>query len=305
VRAHVAALRALSRDRLFTLVLILSLVATSVPLAPAQEAAAAVGDPFRFIYDQAGRLVASVTPTDTAIYAYDAVGNMTTITRQAATVLTVIEFAPHAGAVGTSVTISGTAFSPTPSLNTVKFNGTTATVLSATTTEIVTTVPAGATSGTISVKVGTTTKTTTASFSVANLAPTITGFTPGNGTNPVPVTISGTNFDTVPLNNNVRVNATWARVTAASATSLTVQVPPGVASGPVSVATVNGKATGNDFIVPPAPYAFADIAQTSRINPGSSGTVTISTAGKIALVLLKDWRTCHRFWWTNRHAPER
>ncbi|HEV8655339.1 MAG TPA: hypothetical protein VGR85_07510, partial [Candidatus Limnocylindria bacterium] len=65
------------------------------------------------------------------------------------------------------------------------------------------------------------------------------------------------------------------------------------------------KATGNDFIVPPAPYAFADIAQTSRINPGSSGTVTISTAGKIALVLLKDWRTCHRFWWTNRHAPER
>jgi RHS repeat-associated protein len=266
--------------------LVAALVVTSLLISPPEPAAAAAGDPFRFIYDQAGRLVASVTPTDTAIHTYDAVGNITAITRQAATVLTVIEFAPHAGAVGASVTIYGTAFSPTPSLNTVKFNGTTATVISSTTTEIVTTVPAGATTGTISVKVGTTTKTTTATFSVANLAPTITGFTPGNGTNPTPVTITGTNFDPVALNNNVRVNSTFAKVTAASATSLTFQVPPAVASGPITVATVNGKATSNNFIVPPAPYVFADIAQTVQINPGSSAAATIGTAGKIALVLI-------------------
>ncbi len=267
--------------------LVTLLVITSLLISPPGPAAAATGDPFRFIYDQAGRLVASVTPTDTAIYAYDAVGNITTITRQAATVLSVIEFAPHAGAVGATVTIYGTAFSPTPSLNTVKFNATTATVISATTTQIVTTVPAGATTGTISVKVGSTTKTTTAAFSVASLAPTITGFSPGSGTNPTPVTITGTNLDALPLNNNVRFNATWAKVTAASATSLTVQVPPGVASGPISVGTVNGKVvTSSEFIVPPAPYVFADIAQTIHINPGSSGTALVGAAGKIALVLI-------------------
>jgi len=191
-----AAARAASRDRLFVLMLALSLVATSVPLAPSIEAAGAVGDPFRFIYDQAGRLVASVTPTDTAIHTYDAVGNITGITRQAATTLAVIEFAPHAGAVGSSATIYGTAFSPTPSLNTVKFNGTTATVLSSTTTQIVTTVPAGATSGTISVKVGNTTKTTAATFAVGNTAPTITGFSPGVVDTTGSVTITGTNFET-------------------------------------------------------------------------------------------------------------
>jgi YD repeat-containing protein len=219
--------------------LVVLLVVTSLLISPPKPAAAAAGDPFRFIYDQAGRLVASVTPTDTAITTYDAVGNITAITRQAATVLTVIEFAPHAGAVDASVMIYGTAFSPTPSLNTVKFNGTTATVISSTTTQISTTVPPGATTGTISVKVGTTTKTTTATFSVANLAPTITGFTPGSGTNPTPVTITGTNFDTVLLNNNVRVNATFAKVTAATPTSLTVQVPHGVASGPEQLLSAN------------------------------------------------------------------
>src|SRR5688572_26850245 len=245
--------------------LVAALVVTSLLISPPEQAAAAAGDPFRFIYDEAGRLVASVTPTDTAIHAYDAVGNITSITRQAATVLTVIEFAPHAGTVGSSVTIYGTAFSPTPSLNTVKFNGTTATVLSSTTTQIVTTVPAGATSGTISVKVGNTTKTTTASFAVGSTAPTITGFSPGVVDTTGSVTITGTNFETSALNDAVTFSGTFATVTTASATSLTAQVPPMSVSGRVVVRTPNGKGTAsNDLFIAPPGYTAAQVGPTGR-----------------------------------------
>ena len=111
----------------------LSLITSSIALGPAHPAAAATGDPFRFIYDQDGRLRAAVTPTDSAKWTYDAVGNITAISRQAATTLSVIEFASHAGPVGATVHIYGTAFSTTPGSNTVKFNGTLATVSSSTT----------------------------------------------------------------------------------------------------------------------------------------------------------------------------
>ena len=68
----------------------LSLITSSIALGPAHPAAAATGDPFRFIYDQDGRLRAAVTPTDSAKWTYDAVGNITAISRQAATTLSVI-----------------------------------------------------------------------------------------------------------------------------------------------------------------------------------------------------------------------
>ena len=50
---------------------------------------------------------------------------------------TITTFSPSSGAVGTSVTITGTNFSSTLSSNTVKFNGTTATLSSGTTTQLV------------------------------------------------------------------------------------------------------------------------------------------------------------------------
>src|SRR5207302_6982354 len=71
----------------------------------------------------------------------------------------------------------------------------------------------------------------------------------------------------------------------ATATSLTFQVPPGTASGPITVATVDGKATSADFVIPPFAYLPADVEQTRRIDPGSSGSVAVTGAGKIALVL--------------------
>jgi hypothetical protein len=61
---------------------------------------------------------------------------------------------PTSGPVGTSVTINGSNFGATQGTSTVKFNGTTATPSSWTTTSIVVPVPAGATSGNVVVTVG-------------------------------------------------------------------------------------------------------------------------------------------------------
>jgi YD repeat-containing protein len=88
-----------------------------------------------YIYDDLGRLIAVVDATgEAAIYQYDAVGNLLSITRQNPGVVSILNFTPKSGPVGTTVTISGTGFSTTASQNTVTFNGTPATVTAATTT---------------------------------------------------------------------------------------------------------------------------------------------------------------------------
>jgi YD repeat-containing protein len=64
---------------------------------------------------------------------------------------TITGFTPAAGASGTSVDISGTNFDPDAGDNTVRFNTTTAVVSNATPTTLTVTVPAGASSGRITV----------------------------------------------------------------------------------------------------------------------------------------------------------
>jgi YD repeat-containing protein len=105
-----------------------------------------------YAYDALGRLI-GVTDSlgDTATYQYDAVGNLLSIGRYSSAQISIIGFAPTHGTAGSQVTIYGTAFSPTPSSNTVTFNGTSATVTSASTTQLVVTVPAGASTGAIGV----------------------------------------------------------------------------------------------------------------------------------------------------------
>ena len=77
-----------------------------------------------YVYDDLGRLVAVVDPAgDTAVYTYDAVGNLLSISRFSSSVLSILHFTPSQGPVGASVTIYGTSFSTTASQNTVTFNG--------------------------------------------------------------------------------------------------------------------------------------------------------------------------------------
>jgi len=67
---------------------------------------------------------------------------------------TISSFTPVSGNAGTTVTITGTNFDPTPSNNIVQFNGVTATVSASTSTSIDVTVPNGATTGNLTVTIG-------------------------------------------------------------------------------------------------------------------------------------------------------
>ena len=99
---------------------------------------------------------------------------------------------PSSGAVGTSVTITGTNFSSTPSTNSVTFNGTAATVTNSTATTLTVSVPGGATSGNVVVTIGGLASNGW-NFTVA---PSITGLSPTSGAVGTSVTISGSNFGT-------------------------------------------------------------------------------------------------------------
>lgn len=111
-----------------------------------------------YTYDEAGRLVGVMDPNgDAAEYVYDPAGNITEIKRFASTVLSLIEFQPKQGPIGTQVTIWGSGYSTTPANNAVTFNGTAATVSSATKNKLIVTVPGGATTGNLSITVSGTT----------------------------------------------------------------------------------------------------------------------------------------------------
>ncbi len=79
---------------------------------------------------------------------------------------TVTGFTPVSGPVGTVVTITGTNFDLLPGNNLVQFNGTTAAVTSGTSTNLVATVPGGATTGFITVTVAGNTATSGSPFTV-------------------------------------------------------------------------------------------------------------------------------------------
>jgi YD repeat-containing protein len=241
-----------------------------------------------YVYDDLGRLVAVVDPNgDTATYSYDAVGNLLSISRYASSSVSLIHFTPRKGPVGTTVTIYGTGFSSTPSQNSVTFNGVAATVSSATSTQLVTSVPSGATTGLISVTTSSGSASSSTPFIVGNSdAPTISGFSPTIGGVGTSVNIAGANFETIPGYNKVKVNATRTQVSTASTTSIVATVAALTTSGRLSVSTPNGSAVSvDDFFVSPAPYAAADVAYTGRMAIGEVKTITVGTGNKIGIVV--------------------
>ncbi len=149
----------------------------------------------------------------------------------------IYDVSPTNGVVGTTVTINGIGFDPNTANDSVKFNGTAALLSSVTDTEIVVTVPAGATTGSISVTVNGQTATSTGNFTVL---PTITGFSPTSGSIGGTVTIEGTGFDPNSANDIVGFNGTTARVSSVTDTEIIATVPAGATTGSVSV-TVNGQ----------------------------------------------------------------
>jgi YD repeat-containing protein len=241
-------------------------------------------------YDELGRLIALVSPgIGTAVYTYDVVGNLLSITRYAATAVLIVDFTPKQGPVGTTVTIVGVGFSATPGQNAVRFNGTQATVGAASTTQLTVTVPAGATTGTISVTAPGGSSTSATPFTVTGTsgAPTISNFAPAIGTAGTAVAVNGTNFEVRPTDNRLLFNVLQAPVATATSTVLSPTVPGGGTSGRLTVSTPNGQAQSTaDFFIPPPGYTTAQVVFTGRlVLGGATLTPSFATAGKIALVV--------------------
>ena len=244
-----------------------------------------------YVYDDNGRLTAVVLPTgEAAIYQYDAAGNIVSIARQIYTIVSIIEFTPGSGDVGTQVTIYGTGFSLNPGQNTVAFNGATAQIISNDATQIVTSVPPGATTGPITITTPTGSAVSRTPF-IISPPPTITDITPNIGVAGDSVTITGTDFATVASDNVVKFVNTVSEVTSAISTTLQTSVPVGATSGHVSVTTTSGSATSDgDFFVPPSPYVTSDVDTAVRMTLGESKVLSINQCGHIGMAILAHQR---------------
>lgn len=131
----------------------------------------------QYSYDAMGRLIQAARSDGSVVqYQYDDNGNVVAINRLSVATLSIAGLTPLIGHVGATVTVSGTGFSAVLADNTVKFGAIVATVNTATGTQLVVTVPQGASTGPISVTVGATTATSAASYVVRR--PTIATFAP-------------------------------------------------------------------------------------------------------------------------------
>ena len=178
----------------------------------------------------------------------------------------ITSFAPTSGPVGTSVVITGSGFTGATA---VAFNGTAATAFTVDSdTQITATVPAGATTGTISVTApgGTATSADVFTVTVPTPAPTITSFAPTSGPVGTSVVITGTNLTGA---TQVSFNGTLATAfTVDSDTQITATVPTGATTGTISVSTPGGTATSVDVFTvtaagPNQPPTVADVAKTT------------------------------------------
>jgi sugar lactone lactonase YvrE len=154
--------------------------------------------------------------------------------------LRVTSITPTSGQTGTEVTINGKGFSTTAAENSVKLNGKTCPVTSATAIQLKVTIPADATSGKLQVTVnGKTVETPAFTVTVDDPELTITSIDPTTGPKATIVTITGTGFSSTAASNTVTLNDKPVSVNGASATQLTVTIPSGAGSGPL-VITVDG-----------------------------------------------------------------
>jgi ribosomal protein L18E len=187
-------------------------------------------------------------------------------------VLTLSGFSPAQATENATVTIAGANFSTTASSNIVKFNGTAATVTSASANQLTVLVPSGASNGKITVETGGNTVTSNTDFTMV-YPPTIASFSPQSAKAGNTVTITGTNFDAIRTNNTIKFNGEVAVINSASNTELQVYVPNLATTGKITL-EVNGfsQTTATDFTIIPSPV-MTDFSPKSG-KEGSTVTIT-------------------------------
>ena len=172
---------------------------------------------------------------------------------------------PDQGSVGVGVAIAGSGFSGATA---VSFNGTGATFTVLSDSLISTSVPAGATTGTIVVTAPGGSAISSLFSVVAPGAPIITSISPSAGAPGAVVIITGANLDGVTA---VSFNGTYAIFTVNGAgTQITATIPTGANSGPITVDTPQGNATSLiDFTNTSAQGASASASTSSNSKCGN------------------------------------
>ncbi len=254
----------------------------------------------QYFYDDIGRLIKAVDQNgNVATYAYDAVGNLLSITRStlpANNGLAVLNFTPQSGPVGQSVTIQGQGFSTTASSNTVQFNGVAAAVTVATANSLTVTVPSAATTGLITVMVSGQSTNSGTAFTVTNGVLQSIAVSPANtsvhsGAQPLQFTATGTFANG--SQQNLTASVAWSSSNPAVATISNAPgsqglVTIGVAGSTTIVAlsgAVGGTATlqvlsPTNLVVEPASTSIfaGNSQQFSAIATFSDGTTSNVTA---------------------------
>jgi large repetitive protein len=216
----------------------------------------------------------SATSIVAAVPAGALTGNITVTVSGVASNVTAFTVAPAiatlsqvSGAVGASVTITGTNFGATQGSSTISFNGTPVTAITSwSATSIVVTVPVGATTGNVVVTVGGVAS-NESNFVVSAI---VTSLSQVSGAVGAPITISGSNFGAVQGASTVTFNGTPAAITTWSATSILAVVPAGAITGNVVVTVSGVSSNGVAFTVAPA---ISSLSQTSGA-VGVSITIT-------------------------------
>lgn len=273
------------RLRRFFSELIMGLIALFCLLWSLSAAAA----PVSYSYDSAGRLIQVQSSAGSGQFQYDAAGNLLSVTQNAPGVVQIVDVFPATGPAGSNVTITGTGFSATASANTITFNGSVATVVSASSTSLVVTVPAAATTGKVTVLTSAGTATSPADFVVGPAsdaqpmvsAPAVSLASPGST-----VTLTGQNLvGTGGSDLWVRVNGQMATVTNSSTTSLSFTVPNNATSGTIEVGTRNGETlSAGKLYVPAQGVLTSSISSTINVAIDGAATAFNLASGQTALV---------------------
>jgi len=149
-----------------------------------------------YAHDADGRVTAVFDGTGAGSkIGYDAVGNITGIVNLPATSLAVAQVWPPRAKAGATVDVFGTGFGTDPAAVSVDFHGASAKPSTVTANHFQVSLPASASSGTLTVTVGSGSATWPGFTVLSPVAPTVSGVdkqvVDGGGT----VTVSGANFD--------------------------------------------------------------------------------------------------------------
>ncbi|MFG6694333.1 IPT/TIG domain-containing protein, partial [Burkholderia pseudomallei] len=242
----------------------------------------------RYVYDANGRVVATTANNGASVqYGYNTLGHASQVSGPLSSgQLAIFSFMPAHGETGTQVTLQGQGFDSNAANDTVSFNGTVATVLTASATQLVTMVPSGATTGPISITVGSQTTTSTTPFVIddSGLPPTITQVSPLLVSVGTTVTVTGTHLDPVAGYTTVQVGRRdIPALTSVSDTQLQYAVPGDGATGYVTVETPYGQATSSTQIIvlPNGVSASSVVSTGSAIVNGAAVTLNIGASGQV------------------------